>query len=184
MRSERSLPGPGRRLRWTVSAALAACLLSGGLVGGGWWLGSRLAIGGDPLLSSGQTNLTTGQIERAARIALPPSARDVRAYDQSFMDTIVFVRFEMAPADLPQFVAGTLVSPPLSQTVNPFAGQSLGPNTALDWWTPQGARRFEAGTVSLKTGAPGSNNSLSQAILIDTTDAQTYIVYVRTLHLA
>lgn len=186
MKPERSPDSRNRRLLWGTGAAVAACLLSGCIIvaglGRGVWSG--IANSDDPLFSPGRTNLTSAQIEGRARITLPPSARNVRAYDQSFMDTIIFVRFEMAPADLPQFLAGTQVSLPLSHTVNPFGGQSLGPNTALAWWTPQGAQRFEAGTASVETGAPGSSHGLSQTILIDTTDAQTYIVYVRTLHLA
>ena len=162
--------GRHRRSWWGAGAVAIAGLLVGcALVGGaGLWLAARSS----PFGGRAQPTPTSAQIESVARITLPPSVRGVRAHQEGFMDRIIWVRFEMAPADLGPFVAGTRVPPPLSSATNPFAG---GIGSKLPGWTPEEAQRFEAGEASA--------GGVGQAILIDTTDQQRYVVYVRTFEM-
>ena len=159
--------GRHRRFWWGAGAVAIAGLLAGcALIGGAaLWLTTR----DSPFGVRAQPTPTTAQIESVARITLPPSARGVRAHQEGFMDRIIWVRFEMDPADLGPFVAGTRISPPLSSADNPFAGEI---GSKLAWWTPEGAQRFEA--------SEAFSGGVGQAILIDTTDPQRYVVYVRT----
>ncbi len=150
-----------------MGAVLTVCLLAGCFGVAGW--AALAALTREPLFAPAPATPTLAGIERVARITLLPSARNLQAHQEGFQDRIIWVRFEMAPADLPEFVAGTRVAPPLSSTVNPLGQDTV---KGLPWWTPGQAQRIAAGTGLIAGG--------SQAILIDTTDPQTYVVYVRT----
>lgn len=155
----------GRR-KWVLFGSLLGVLLLGSVMIG--WLGLRAFMGSDPLSGGPQDELTNAQIESAAYMRLPPSAHNVQVLYDGFQEYHIHVRFEMDPADLPAFLSSTQITSPLSTTLQPFNHNSLEPQRA--WWTPQQAQHWQAAMLQ--------RDLFSQAVLIDMTDPQRYIVFV------
>jgi hypothetical protein len=158
---------PNARPRWlwwlvgAVAGLLIGCAVVG-LVGLRW-------LSGIALLDDQQENLTPSQIEKIGRIELPPSAAGIQARAGGFQDRYISIRFDIAPADLDAFLRATRYTPSIGPTAEiPF--QSLAPDAS--WWRPQDAQRFEAGQNVV--------DSISQAVLVDMTSKERYIVYVQT----
>jgi hypothetical protein len=150
-----------------------------------WWLAGGLVLGvvacvaagalalgwADGILGSTQENLTQAQIESIGRIKLPPSAANLHAVAGGFQDRFILVRFDIDRADLPA-LAGSRYWPSLDSTG--AVGVPFQPGLEPDrpWWKPREAQRF----------ASGSNvvDGIAQAVLVDMTDANRYIVYIQT----
>jgi hypothetical protein len=150
-----------------------------------WWLASALAVGvvgcaiigflgwrwleASPLFSGYQEDLTTAQIESIGRIKLPPSATGIQARAGGFQDRFISIRFDMAPGELESFLRSTRYTPAIGPATEiPF--QALVEDAP--WWRPQDAQRFQAGTNFV--------DGISQSVLVDTTDAERYVVYIQT----
>lgn len=155
-------------VRWLACGTLALCLLAACGVAGGaaWWLGRPA-----PPTRTRQPTPTLAEIEHVARLRLPPIARNAQAEIVGFQDRIIRLRFEMDPADLQPFLATTFLAPPLSTATNPFS-LAAGGGALPAWWTPWRAQHFQAGRATV--------GGVTQAILIDTADAQIHVVYVET----
>lgn len=124
------------------------------------------SIGG---LGGPTRNMTPEQAAALARVTLPPSAHNVEYIDGGFQDRFIHLRFDMDAAELDSFLRGTFVAPPLTDTDVPFQA-SLEPDES--WWQPRNASTFKSGG--------GSRNGVYQSLLVDMTNAQTYVVYVAT----
>jgi hypothetical protein len=160
-----SAPRANRRWLWWLAGALTLLLIGCAIVG---WLGLRW-LGGNPLLSGYQEDLTPAQIEGIGRIKLPPSAANIHARAGGFQDRFIYIRFDVAPADLDSFLKATRYTPSIAPATQ-MSFQSIAPDAP--WWRPQDAKRFEAGD--------GFVDGISQTVLVDMTDAERYIVYVQT----
>lgn len=145
-------------------AGVVLCAVGGGLA---FWAFRNF----DPLASTGIEDLPAEKVEQAAAIKLPPSARGLHSYYESFQDYAINVRFEMNAADLPVFLASTHVAQPLSSSSMP---NNILPDIGRPWWQPHAAKRFLAGDGSVTV----PNGPDYQSILIDTSDPNTYVVYV------
>jgi hypothetical protein len=156
---------PRPRWLWWLAGALAVGVAGCAIVGVlGWrWLAAS------PLFSSYQEDLTTAQIESIGRVKLPPSAAGIQARAGGFQDRFISIRFDMAPAELESFLRSTRYTPAIGPTSEiPF--QTLAEDAP--WWRPQDAQRFQAGTSFV--------DGISQSVLVDTTDAERYVVYIQT----
>ena len=133
------------------------------------WAGGLVAQ--DPLLGGAQEDLTAAQIENIARIKLPPSAAGVHALAGGFQDRYIFVRFDIDRADLPALAADKHW-PALDSSG--AAGLPFQPGLEPDreWWAPRQAKRFASGSSFV--------DGIAQAVLVDMTDPNRYIVYVQT----
>jgi hypothetical protein len=160
-------PQPSARPRWlwwligAVAGLVIGCVVIG-LVAWRW-------LGSNPLLGDEQEQLTAAQIESIGRIQLPPSAAGIQARAGGFQDRFISIRFDMLPAELDTFLKATRYTPSISPTTKiPFQSLSDG----ISWWRPQDAQRFESGENFV--------DGISQAVLVDMTSTERYIVYVQT----
>lgn len=159
-----------RWLWWTVAilgTSFFVCVLLAGVV---VWQLSQINFWDDGFLSGPTEDVTIEQIEDVARITLPSSAIQAHAELQGFQDRLIHVRFTMDAADLPQFLADSRCSVLTPAVDMPFQ-EGITPDT--DWWIPETAQTFE--TCNDFAGGIG------QTILVDTTDSQSYVVYVVTM---
>jgi len=118
---------------------------------------------------AGQSStLDQATIEQYARIKLPASATDIHSYTESGMDRIIYVRFTLPASDLEQFLRDSGYSEPLRNNYNPI---SAWPKKRFDWWHADQAQSFRGGEVS--------EPSFWKNIFVDTSDPQTYIVYLK-----
>lgn len=158
--------------RWlwvTAGCGVLTLVLGVAVVAVGWFALGQLGSF-DFLGSTLVDKLTPAQIEQAAAIKLPPSARAIHSTYESFQDYNLHVRFEMDAADLPAFTAQLPITQPLTSTM---------PNSIVStinqvWWQPTSATTFQA--VEESVNLPNGPQSI--ALLIDTTNPTTYIVYV------
>ena len=95
-----------------VALALAAAAVSAAV---------GFLFGGDRV-----TTPSRAEIERFARIRLPPSARDVEATSAVALDERLKLRFTMDRADVDAFVRDARFSPPLMRGYVPYASTELG----------------------------------------------------------
>jgi len=111
---------------------------------------------------------TCGEIERVARIALPPGATDVRAAVGGFQDPWALVRFRLPADQVPRFLKGLRYP----MTVNPGGSKPeyVRNDPHRPWWKPGAARHFREG----RCVAP----SFVQSILIDEDDPDRSVVFI------
>jgi hypothetical protein len=158
----KTVGAPRHLWRWVlVGAAVTAIVLvaCAGLA----YLGLRWSVEG----MFAQEELSPAAVERFARIKLPPSASELQTRVVGFQDHQVHIRFRMAAADLPAFLAGSACPGPLVADEMPGVMR-----LSIDrpWWTPERAQRF----ASCRVIAP----SFTEAILVDMTVPEIYTVYI------
>ncbi len=110
---------------------------------------------------------TQDEIERDAWIKLPPSARNLVPYSEDMCNTF-YLRFEMLPADLITFRAGTLIKQGFAKNKQPL---DFGRLPADLGWNLKGVNSYLGGVYEV----PGA---LRQSVIIDMNDARLYVVYV------
>jgi len=112
------------------------------------------------------------KIEAFADLQLPSSATDVQSHLSGFQDSFLRVRFAMSPSDLQPFMGTTRFTEPLSSSSVP---DLIAEPFDLPWWKPLTVQHYLAGKTTFQREGAGRQY---QAILIDTTDPQHYIVYL------
>ncbi|HLK96162.1 MAG TPA: hypothetical protein VK364_00195 [Hymenobacter sp.] len=118
------------------------------------------------------STLDRATIEQYARIKLPASATDIHSYTESGMDRIIYVRFTLPAGDLEQFLRDARYTEPLRNNYNPIFTDA---QEQFDWWQTDQAQSFR--------GIKASEPSFAKNILVDTSDPQTYIVYLEHFEL-
>ncbi len=122
---------------------------------------------------AGQSSaLDRATIEQYARIKLPASATDIHSYTESGMDRIILVRFTLPATDLSQFLRDAGYTEPLRNNYNPLSAWN---GYDLPWLQPESAANFAGGIAS--------ELSFAKRIFVDTSDPQTYIVYLEHFEL-
>ncbi len=117
---------------------------------------------------AGQSSaLDRATIEQYARIMLPASATDIHSYTESGIDRIIYVRFTLPASDLDQFLRDSGYTEPLRNNYNPIP---VWTKEEFDWWHADQAQSFRDGKAS--------EPSFWKNIFVDTSDPQTYIVYL------
>ena len=107
-------------------------------------------------------------IEGNAEIKLPPSAHEIYAYTSGMREIFIMVRFSMNASELPEFMESTLCDQPLAKSTelqNTLAER-------FEWWVPDQAEHAEV--------CSGKEEHSYQEIIVDMSDNDEYIVYVRT----
>ena len=107
-------------------------------------------------------------VEGNAEIKFPPSAHEIYAYTTGIRDIDISVRFSMTASELSEFMKNTICSETLVKTE---AIQGLSENNS-DWWTPEKAEYSEE--------CYGEKGFSHQHIIIDMSDQEVYIVYIKT----
>ncbi len=122
----------------------------------------------------GERPFSREHIEQMANLQIPESASDLSAYSIAFMDCTIYVRFEMDPEELTMFLGSTYVTAPLqSVTAVPVAASQFEDLPNVLMWDILPTKDFIFGY--------GSNGSREfQAIAVDISDSQRYVVYVIT----
>jgi hypothetical protein len=110
---------------------------------------------------------TISLIEGNASFIFPPSATNINMKHEGFREIFVQTRFNMSADELPTFLDGTLCEQPPTTTDPSAQGESL---DSLSWWRPMDAQTL--------LECSGVSETTHQRILFDTTDPDTYIVYV------
>jgi hypothetical protein len=153
--------------RWVwIVVALSVAGFAALVCGGFLLVGAIGSLGG---LSQPQPQ-TTAEIEALARIVIPPGATNIHAEAGGFQDRFIHVRFDIAPGELDTFLFGTRYTPAIGDNgAVPFQ-QSIEPQA--DWWQPRAASTYKSGS--------GFVDGVSQSVLIDTSNAERYVVYVAT----
>ncbi|MGG6460918.1 MAG: hypothetical protein ACM3JQ_05770 [Candidatus Eiseniibacteriota bacterium] len=105
-------------------------------------------------------------IEGNAVIKLPSSAHDIHAYTTGMRDISILVRFSMDAKELHDFIKITLCDHPMVHTLP----QKV--ETKFYWWVPDQATDLEQ--------CSGENERSHQQVIIDISDEDEYIVYIRT----
>jgi len=108
-------------------------------------------------------------IEANAEITLPPSAHDIYVYTTGFQDIFTKVRFSMSADEIDEFIASTLCREPLKE-IQP--GERSAADGASGWWTPNRAKYLK--------GCTGSRAHSHQAVMVDMSDPNVYVVFVST----
>ena len=161
---------PGKRGLWWLSIALVLVCLVAPLAA---TLSVRLLLP-DFFRSAGTdvSDLRVEQIEQFAALDLPESATDIRSNLSGFQDLFLRVRFALPASELPGFLTGTQFEEPLAAGAVPnlIAGEWERP-----WWQPDQARQFVVGETTFERPTGGR---LYEHLLVDTTDPDTYIVYL------
>ncbi len=122
---------------------------------------------------AGQSSaLDRATIEQYARIKLPANATDIYSYTESGIDRIIYVRFTLPASDLDQFLRDSGYTEPLRNNYDPVVTR---PQKRLDWWHADQAQSFRGSSI----GEP----SFAKNIFVDTSDPQTYIVYLEHFEL-
>jgi hypothetical protein len=120
-----------------------------------------------------QTYLTsTERIENSAHLQLPNSARDVQGYFGGKGKCRTYVRFTMDPADYTALIATTRIKLPLSPEAYPST--FIVAPAKLDW-------KLDSFQSHL-AGRSIVSLDYNQRILIDTSNASRYSVYLVTEH--
>jgi hypothetical protein len=117
---------------------------------------------------------TPPQIEKYGRLKLPPVAKNLGARLEGFQDHILWVRFNMAPADEAVFWTSTKCSTALSVESTAVAKykeieQGMNATTNPPWWKPLPLTDFTARSAG---------GSFSQVIIIDKKNPKEFIVYI------
>ncbi len=122
----------------------------------------------------GERPFSRERIEQMANLQIPESASDLSAYSIAFMDCTIYVRFEMDAEELTLFLGSTYVTAPLqSATAVPVAASQFDDLLDVLMWDILPTKDFIFGY--------GSNGSREfQAIAVDISAAQRYVVYVIT----
>ena len=113
---------------------------------------------------------TTAEIEALARIVIPPGATNIHAEDGGFQDRFIHVRFDIVPGELDTFLSGSRYTPNVGDGGEVPFQHSIEPKA--EWWRPRAASTYKSGS--------GFVDGVSQAVLIDTSDSERYVVYVAT----
>ena len=107
-------------------------------------------------------------LEGNADFKFPPSAHEIYGYVTGFREVDTFVRFSMKASELPAFIKTTLCDKPL-ENFEPTAEQKE-QKDFLGWW-----KAYQAKTLQR---CLGKSESANQAVFVDMTDPETYIVYI------
>ena len=107
-------------------------------------------------------------VEGNAEIKFPPSAHEIYAYTTGIRDIDIRVRFSMNASELSEFMINTICNQPLEKVE---VVQNLTENNS-EWWIPEKAKYSEE--------CYGEKGFSHQQIIIDMSDQEVYIVYVRT----
>jgi hypothetical protein len=113
-------------------------------------------------------------IEGNAEIKIPVNARNIYALTTGFRDIDIFVRLDIEPDELPEFMQNTICDNTLIE-IDPKMQKKKA--MELDWWVPNNAKILKSCT-GIKTIS--QNQHIQQSILIDMTNPMSYIVYVST----
>lgn len=141
-----------------------------GLAVSGIGLIAFLRSSSDPLFLEHPQPASTAEIEAIARINIPERARNIHAQSGGFQDRYIHVRFDIDPADLESFLGATRYTPIVSEGQDIPFQQSIEPDES--WWQPRLAKTFLSGS--------GFVDGINQAVLVDTSNPDVYIVYVAT----
>jgi hypothetical protein len=131
----------------------------------GLWIILNWALADYDMFNSDDVSPQT--IEANADIKLPPSAHDIHGYYSGFREFFILTRFAIAAEDLDRFLGSTGCTDPLAPT-DPHLHTVEAGNPA--WWRPMDARRLAE--------CRGLGEHVHQHIMVDMSDAATYIVYV------
>jgi hypothetical protein len=119
------------------------------------------------------SNIPPAKIEAFADLRLPASATDLQSHLSGFQDeSSLRVRFAILPSDLQSFMRTTRFTEPLSSSGIP---DLIAEPFDLPWWKPRTVQHYLAGKTTFQREDAGRQY---QAILIDTSDPQRYIVYL------
>lgn len=161
--------GPGRWIALLLAVGVVALCLNRK------WLADKFLFGGYTEWVSRQ------QINQIGAMRIPASATDVKARVRSWQDTLLVVRFSIPPGDLTAFLDSTGIRRPLSTTEAPSAFKT---EWYAPWWRPGRPVVFEAGegeVVRTRRDAEDGfqwEETVLQAVLIDESDPQKYIVWM------
>ncbi len=135
---------------------------------------SRLSLIGNAItvLDDTAPALSETAIERM----LPSSTTNLQSHWPGISDSVLRVRFEIDSQDLPRFLASSRLPQTLSDREIPPLLQDP---FDRDWWQPLQARRFQSARTSFSR--PDGSRAY-QALLVDTTDAQRFVVYLAVLN--
>ncbi len=132
-----------------------------------------LALTACSTADAGQSSaLDRATIEQYARIKLPASATDIHSYTVSGIDRAILVRFTLPSTDLSEFLRDAGYVETLRAGYNPI---SSWPREKLEWWKSDQTNEFRGGSVM--------EPSFWKNIFVDTSDQQTYIVYLEHFEL-
>lgn len=109
-----------------------------------------------------------------AGFEVPPSARNITATCEAFQDYVAYVRLTIDPNDLDRLIASSYVKSALSTTEKPADMTTHYGDMRRIGWDIEPISSYLAGDANVpKLG-------LHQSILVDTSDAASYIVYIVT----
>ena len=110
--------------------------------------------------------------EQFIGVELPHDASDVKVASESGIDRIVYLRFHLPPQLLDQLLASLQFDTPLKPSFMPFTFEA---QPDLDWWL-----RNEP--ISFSGGSKYTEEKVFE-IVVDQTDQQLYIIYLRIYEL-
>jgi hypothetical protein len=108
---------------------------------------------------------------------LPDSAQNIWIRSEQFFGDRYFIRFEMPPDELPDFVAALGLADKVKPGENPFGAQ--GNYGAIPWWTVEledAQGRYAGGYRPALDPEAGENRQYS--ILVDQRDPNLWTVYL------
>lgn len=108
-----------------------------------------------------------GVLEGNTGLKFPPSATDIHGFVDGFRDVVTLARFIIPSSDPDGFLKSASCTLPLLST---DIRRSMQGSRGLSWWQPVKAQRFQ--------WCESSGEHLARTIFIDTTQSDTYIVYI------
>lgn len=124
-----------------------------------------LALTGPALMGRPVENLSREQIVATLGMPLPPGAANLHSLRYGFQERVLFLRFDMPPEELPDWLAKT----PFEELSSEVIPDGLSVTLERPWWRPSGAREFLAGQVQEEG---------TRSMLIDVGSVDRYTVFL------
>ncbi len=157
-------PKPQKRFTWPIIAVAVALVCAAVL----YRPALTFVLALNSLVGNGCPAWYPSRIESEAKFQLPPSTTHLESFCTGMQGFIAGANFEMDADELDVLLKSTAITVPLSSSL-PKSG--LGSNYADDPVVQQ--------MVTLQFGTSSPDWPASQIILIDTSDSDTYVVYLR-----
>jgi hypothetical protein len=112
----------------------------------------------------------SSQLTAFIGVEMPESATDFHGVANSFMQSrVIGVRFRIPHPDTNEFLMALGFKLPLESNMNPFHPNSV-TLSGNNWWTPEAAKTFVGGSFT--------KSESFYDVLVDTTDAESYVIYL------